>query len=80
MQENAVAESERGCSGYGTFPRGGVCYSGQFLVESLSARVVTQGAHHGYVNMRVSRLHWAHSLRACSSRHARMLDLVMLAR
>ena len=76
VQENAVAESERGCSGYGTFPRGGVCYSGQFLVESLYARVVTQGAHHGYVNMKVSRLHRAHR----SSRHARMLDLVMLAR
>lgn len=52
MQEHAVSESERGCSGYGTFPRGGVCYSGAFLVESLYARVVTQGAHHGYVNMK----------------------------
>ncbi|CAE7781010.1 unnamed protein product [Symbiodinium sp. CCMP2456] len=52
VEEHAVSESERGCSGYGTFPRGGVCYSGAFLVESLYARVVTQGAHHGYVNMK----------------------------
>ena len=61
VEEHAVSESERGCSGYGTFPRGGVCYSGAFLVESLYARVVTQGAHHGYVNMKVARLGWVGS-------------------
>ena len=65
MEEHAVSESERGCSGYGTFPRGGVCYSGAFLVESLYARVVTQGAHHGYVNMKVARLGWVGSAYSC---------------
>ena len=65
VEEHAVSESERGCSGYGTFPRGGVCYSGAFLVESLHVRVVTQGAHHGYVNMKVARLGWAGSAYSC---------------
>ena len=69
QQQQVAVESEKACSGYGTFPRGGVCYSGAFLVESLYARVVTQGAHHGYVNMKAVWLHLVHVA------HAKLLQL-----
>lgn len=47
-------EAQRYCSGYGGLPKGTLCYSGKFLVESFFIKVKTYSSSSGRVDVKAS--------------------------
>ena len=49
----AQAESEQlGCSGYGKFPKGHLCYKGTFLVETFYVKISSSNGESGRVDVK----------------------------